>query len=114
MPNHRTYTFGTTPNDVILKALREQLGNKPYDMTVSRSDEPVVVRCVNQGIDSHLEAITQLEHGREEGNILGNRLEVSLGHESLCVLLRRLFEDGSEAAWGLRGAILDSLGIEEV
>ena len=36
------------------------------------------------------------------------------GQDDLLVILRRLFDDGSEAAWSLRSGILSTLGIEEV
>ena len=109
----KTYNFGTTPKEVILQALKEQLGDKPYEMTLSRSDEPVIVKCVNQGIDSHLEGITELAQSREQ-NPCGSRLHLEFGHNSLLVLLRRLLEEGSDEAHDLRSCILETLRIEEV
>lgn len=111
----KRFTHGTTPKDAILAQLKAELGDGWYRMTLSRSDEPVVTKAVNQGIDAHLEAITELRQSRDGHG----RLKLEFGHESLCVLLRRLQEeddkgDGNEAAASLRSTILESLKIEEV
>lgn len=115
MPKHGTFTWGTTPKDAILAALKAVLGDKWYEMALNRPDAERVTRLVNQGIDSHLEAVTEL---RQRRGALG-KLHLEFGHESLCVLLRRLLEDatkedGNEESSDLRSSILTSLEIEEV
>lgn len=101
----KTYNFGCVPNAVVLKAL----DGKPYTMTLCKSDEQVMRNITDQGIDSHLEAIF-FKQSREKFG----RLELEIEPESMLVLLRRLYEDGSDAAWSLHSDIMQSLDIEEV
>ena len=104
------FTYGRTPKAAILRALKQELGDKPYAMRLSMVDEALVARLVNQGIDAHLEGVTNLEQTRDGYG----RLHLKFGHDSLCVLLRRLTEAPDEDAPGLRGSILLTIGIEEV
>ena len=111
-----------------------QEGITHYEMSLVGEDIEAVRRVVNVGIDAHLTACFCRERGdayeQDERSItatsdtkwwksgekivLATTLECRLSIESLLVLLRRLYEDGSDEAWSLRSAILSTLGIEEV
>ncbi len=105
-----TFTFGTTPETIIKTAFEnENLPNRKYHMDLVGDDAQVVIDAVNQGIDSYLQAIIGSYF-----NVSGNRMSCEVTVNDLCVLLRRLFEDGSENAWSLRSSILTTLEIEEV
>jgi citrate lyase beta subunit len=62
----------------------------------------------NQGIDAHLEALT------ERSSADGSTGEVLVHPDELHVLLRRFAESGDEEAESLRSCILSALDIEEV
>ena len=109
---------GTIPYD----AVREAMGGEPYTMSLTGKDEILaVIEAVNQGIDSHLEACFRLERGdqyeggeRKAGKLtLCRTLECHVSIESFPVLLRRLFESGSDAASSLARDILTTLGFDE-
>jgi len=113
------FSYGTTPDAVIRAAAREQCPDG-YPMTIRSRDEWAVIAAAwNQGIDSHLEALTE----RSSAN--ASTGEVNVHPDELHVLLRRLFEAGEREpyepdsteeppALGLRSAILTTLDIEEV
>jgi len=116
----------------IQQAMAEE-GIEHYPMSVVGEDIEAVIRAVNIGIDAHLTACNcpdrgdSYEHGGRsimatsdtehwdagEKLLLAHTLECAVSAESLSVLLRRLDEDGSEAAQSLRADILSTLGIEE-
>jgi len=103
-----TFSFGMCPDALIRKACRED-GPDGYPMTIrSKAEWRVIAKAWNQGIDSHLEALT--ERSRADASTG----EINVHPDELHVLLRRLYEDGSEDAWSLRSAILENLGIEEI
>ena len=109
---HVIRTAGTTPEQVIKNAVTTQCPGG-YPMKIVDPDEwTVVAECVNQGIDSHLEALT-LRSIFDNGQCL-------VHPEELHVLLRRLWEwydneeKDSEIAFDLRSSILVTLDIEEV
>lgn len=78
-----------------------------YSMTIKDQDEwDSIVACVNQGIDSHLEALTE-QSSFENGQCL-------IHPEELHVLLRRMGESDNDKAWQLRGDILYTLNLDEV
>lgn len=104
-----TFTFGTTPERTIRAAMVEQLGGRGYEMSLVGDDADALRRVVNQGIDGYLTAVVR-SHFRWRGH----RLVCEVDADDLLVILRRLFEDGSDAAWSLRSGILTTLGIEEV
>lgn len=128
----KCYSFGMTPEADIRQAMVKQ-GMDHYPMSLVGEDVQAVIKAVNIGIDAHLTACFCPERGDayEPGEraitatsdtrhwqagdklVLARTLDCSVSAESLRVLLRRLYEDGSDAAWGLRSAILDTLGIEE-
>jgi hypothetical protein len=102
------YSFGDCPDDVIRKACAAQCPNG-YPMTIRSQDEWAAIAAAwNQGIDSHLEALTT----RSTAN--ASTGEVNVHPDELHVLLRRLYEDGGDEAWSLRSDILSTLDIEEV
>ena len=111
MSDH-TFTLGTTPAALITELCTEQCPDG-YPMVIKSRDEwRIIAEAWNQGIDAHLEALTE----RSSADASSGAINV---HPSeLHVLLRRLFEDCSEAdtdeAWALRTDILSTLGVEEV
>ena len=103
-------------------AVREAMDGEPYKMSLTGRDAiQAVIDAVNQGIDSHLEACFCPELGdsyeggaRTAGKLtLCRTLECSVSIESFPVLLRRLFESGSDPASGLARDILTTLGFDE-
>jgi hypothetical protein len=111
------YTFGECPEDIIKEAVTCQCPDG-YNMTI-KDDETWgwIAACVNEGIDSHLEALT-LRSTFDNGACL-------VHPEELHVLLRRLLEMGwnqtedqiegiADSPHGLRSSILSTLDIEEV
>ena len=108
-------------------------GIEHYSMSLVGDDIEAVINAVNIGIDAHLTACNCPERGDsyqcgdrsitattdtkywKAGNKLqlAHTLECKVSAESLSVLLRRLDDAGSEAAWSLRSDILSTLGIEE-
>ena len=110
----KTYSAGMTPPDVIKEAF-----TKPYPMSLTGEDAQAVVKAVNQGIDSHLEAISNRSLFEWSTRAIGTRggtaaLDCVVHPEEMPVLLRRLLEMEDEAAESLRSAILSSMDIEEV
>jgi hypothetical protein len=106
----QSFSFGTCPDDVIKSACYDQCP-EGYHMTIVDQDEwSIIANAVNQGIDSHLEALTE-RSTFNNGSCL-------VHPEELHVLLRRLYEiedeDFVDTAWQLRGAILETLDIEEL
>jgi hypothetical protein len=102
-----TFTFGTTPEDIIRKKVNEQTP-QGYPMLIrSQSEWAAIAKAVNQGIDSHLEGFTRSTFDHKTGKCL-------IHPEEMTTFLRRLYESDDDEAWGLRSAILSTLGIEEV
>jgi len=96
----RTLTFGEVPADLTI--------NEPYPMELTASDEETICAAINQGIDSHLEAV----HFEDNG-IKNNKRCLSItDSKSLRCLVRRLFEDGSDNAYSLASGIMQTLDIE--
>jgi hypothetical protein len=120
-PNWYSCTFGTCPTDVI----RARLNGKNYPMEIMGSEEvEMLARVVNQGIDSHLEAVTG-DFGKverklppsemfPEGALIASGVKCDITPDGMLCLLRRLNEDGTEEADSLRGSILSTLNIEEI
>ena len=103
----------------VLKAI-EATASDPFTMTIRCKVEwAAIAQCVNQGIDSHLEAC--FVNGKDKYDN-GN---CSLSPESLCTLLRRLGEtyfntteehsqeDLWDAAMSLQSSIFIVLGIDD-
>ncbi len=103
-----SFSFGLCPPELIDLAAADQCPNG-YPMTIRDPDEWAAIAAAwNQGIDSHLEALTERSHAN------ANSGSVSVHPLELKTLLRRLYESEGEAAWGLRSGILSTLGIEEI
>lgn len=102
------FSYGTTPDTVILAAAREQCPDG-YPMLLRGKDEwRALAAAWNQGIDSHLEALT------ERSSADASTGNVNVHPDELHVLLRRLLHDDGEEATMLRVDILSTLDIEEV
>jgi hypothetical protein len=103
-----TFTFGTTPETVIAKAFSQQ-GSETFEMSLIGWDANAMQAVVNEGIDSRLTAVT---NSKFRWN--GRHLKCEIPLADLQVILRRLYENGSEEAWSLRSGILTVLEIEEI
>lgn len=80
---------------------------EPYPIEMHNGDDfAALCLAVNQGIDSHLEAIDFKQSVGGYG-----RTRITLEPQSVSVLVRRLLEDGDDA---LAGGICQTLGIELV
>ena len=102
-----SYSYGTTPEEVIDKKVQEQTPNG-YPMTIKNKEEwREIARAVNQGIDSYLQAFTKSKFDNKTG-------EITIHPTEMKTLLRRLNEGGSEIGMELRMSILQTLGIEEI
>ena len=99
----KTYSYGTTPDSIIRKAVNEQCPDG-YPMEIKDSEEwESIANAVNQGIDGYLEAITE-RSTFDNGHCL-------VHPDELHVLLRRLVDTNGD---DLRSCILYTLGIEEI
>lgn len=120
-------------HDAIIKACN----GEPYNMSLVGREAEVVIKAVNMGIDSHLEAVfgefnngersitaTSDSNHWKEGDklVLAHTLECEVEPESLPTLLRRLYEDmeytgedGDDADHGhsLAEGILMTLGFDD-
>lgn len=104
----QTYNFGNAPSEVITTACQSQCPDG-YSMHIkSQVEWQTISHAVNQGIDSHLEALTsRSSFDHDTGQCL-------VHPEELHVLLRRMFNSGDDESWSLRSAILSTLDIEEI
>tara|TARA_R110002126_G_scaffold70402_1_gene177181 strand:+ start:88 stop:417 length:330 start_codon:yes stop_codon:yes gene_type:complete len=84
------------------------LGEEQYPMTLNGKDYATVATAWNQGIDSHLEALTN----RSTVEWAGNKVSFSVHPDELPTLLRRLFE-GEEQGEMFAGDIIYTLKIRE-
>lgn len=102
-----SFSYGTTPEDIIKARVLRQTPNG-YPMTIRTQHEwTAIANAVNQGIDSHLEGFTRSKFDPKTGECL-------IHPEEMTTFLRRLYESNDEEAMGLRSAILETLGIEEI
>ena len=102
-----SFTFGTTPEDVIKEKVNKQTPSG-YPMHIKSQEEwAAIAKAVNQGIDSHLEGFTRSKFDNKTGKCL-------VHPEEMTTFLRRLYENDDEESWGLRSSILETLGIEEI
>jgi len=97
-----------TPTEVITEACKTQCHNGYHMLIRSNEEWSAIATAVNEGIDSHLEALT------ERSIFNSSTGQCNVHPEELHVLLRRLDENGSDEGSSLRVAILDTLGIEEI
>jgi hypothetical protein len=77
----------------------------PYPLTLNRSDLELVARIVNVGIDSHLEAVSTKQDGRDVW---------IRDVPSMRCFIRRCVEDESEDAYDFASCVLSTLRIEWV
>ena len=102
-----TFTFGTTPEEVIKEKVNKETPSG-YSMHIkSRREWASIAKAVNKGIDAHLEGFTRSTFDSNTGKCL-------IHPEEMMIFLRRLYENEDEESWGLRTSILETLGIEEV
>jgi hypothetical protein len=93
-------TFGEIPTDLEI--------SEPFSMQLNARDEAIVVKAINQGIDSHLEAIFATDRG-----IQGNKHCIAItDSKSMRCLLRRLMETENEQAQDLASLIMWKLEYE--
>ena len=122
--------LGPTPWEDIAAAYDEQCP-EGFPVELVGDDAEIAQMAVNQGIDSRLEAVSFVKDHEWVERKIGDRvisvaLHLVFDKRGLLVFLRRLYEyDYGEAvdehderkgdmACNLRGALLQSLGIEEV
>lgn len=92
----KSLSFGEIPPD-----LEIPVGG--YEIRPSAGDLMVLAEAINQGIDSHLEAV----FFERTGDMITIR-----DADSMRALLRRLTESGSEDAESLASAIMETLDYE--
>jgi hypothetical protein len=82
---------------------------EPYPIEAHQGTETfrALVSAINQGIDSHLEAIQFTQDMGAYG-----RLKIVIEPQTLHVLVRRLMESGNEEAESLASGICETLDIE--
>jgi len=102
-----SFSFGTTPEEVIKERVGKQTPSG-YPMHIkNRAEWAAIAKAVNQGIDSRLEGFTRSTFDHKTGKCL-------IHPEEMTTFLRRLYEGGDEESWGLRSAILETMGVEEI
>jgi hypothetical protein len=98
---------------VTYDAVRKAMGGDPFTMRLpGEGDIDAITAAVNQGIDAHLEACYIPDRG-DSYEFEGGALVCSVSPESMPVLLRRLFEDGSDDATSLASSFMTSLGFRD-
>ena len=102
-----TKSHGTTTRAEIIAACN----GETYHATLAKQDALIMQRIVNQGIDSHLEAVTDSKFYYVSHP---TRLVCEIAPADLAVIVRRMYEDDSDEALDLRSSILYSLDIEEI
>lgn len=93
----KSLTFGTIPSDLTI--------DEPYEMTLNPRDLALVASIVNQGIDSHLQAVFTKQ--------TGNRVQI-LDSKSMKCFLRRCVENGADDYLSFASSIMTTLGYEWV
>ena len=85
----------------------ENLPDEPFPMELNQSDLTSFAAIVNQGIDSHLEAVfcTQEQRGNKSRVVIRDA-------SSMRCFLRRCAESEDENARELAGSIVEVLGFE--
>lgn len=106
-PKRLSFSFGTTPEEVIKERVNAQAPGG-YPMTIrSQSEWKAIADAVNQGIDSHLEGFTRSKFDNQTGECL-------IHPDEMTTFLRRLAESAEDEAMSLRTSILETLGVEEI
>ena len=118
METRHTLTYGELPSEEVW---REIVPNEPYPMELSEKDHEIAALIINQGIDSHLEAVFFTQSPALFRGMSKVRTTID-DRESLRVFIRRAIELQDEYAdstddhspMALASAILETLGIEWV
>lgn len=92
-----------------LGAAIAKASRQPYPIECHRNSGEFnsILYAVNQGIDSHLQALHFTQGAGEDG-----RVKLTFAPESVAVLVRRLMESEDEESQQLAGDICGTLGIE--
>ena len=92
-----------------LREVINQASRDPYPIECHERTEmcDAIKAAVNQGIDSHLEAVFFTEFPGDYG-----KRGFLFDPRSMAVLVRRLMESGSDEAQSLASGICETLGIE--
>ena len=104
----KTLSFSGTWSEKLGKAIDKQskaLPDLEYSIECHESTGHfrALMQAVNQGIDSHLQAVEVREYQGEHG-----KRGFKIGWDSVSVLVRRLMEQGQDFETGLESAILAS------
>lgn len=99
----QTLNYGEVPADLTI--------DEPYKMELVASDETLVCEIINQGIDSHLEAVSFDDHGIVDGN--KRHIEIKDSKSMRC-FLRRCMESENEDMQDLASCIMQTLDYEWV
>ena len=111
----KTYSYGTCPPNIIRAAVHCQCPNGyRMELPPSGKDFATLLAAVNQGIDSHLEAVTGMTELAPDASILGTRRRFIFTPDAMAVICRRLAESSDDNAASFRISILSTLDIEEV
>ena len=109
-------TFSFLWSDALEEAIKQAASTLDQDYSISMragDDFEALKAAVNQGIDSHLQAVGLAEQ-EVETTQCGSRWNGSISPDSLHVLVRRLMEAGDEASDSLASSICATLDIELV
>jgi len=98
----KTLNYGEVPANLKI--------DEPYSMMLTASDETLVCEIINQGIDSHLEAVLFDDKGIRDGK----RCIDIRDSDSMRCFLRRLIETDNEDANDLASCIMQTLEYEWV
>ena len=106
----KTLNYGElpTPTEIV-----SACGGESYPMELTGKDIEIAVTVINQGIDSHLEAVFFNRFEAEYSHKLG----LSIDKRSMHTFLRRLiemWESGNDEAGDLASSILYTLNFEWV
>ncbi len=98
----KSLNYGEIPADLTI--------DEPYDIGCNASDETIVAGIVNQGIDSHLEAVHTNDRGLKDNH---HHIEIADSASMRC-FLRRCVESGDDETMDLASSIMTTLGYEWV
>jgi hypothetical protein len=85
-----------------------------YPMTLKGDDRQLIVDAVNQGIDAHLQGITDSSFKWVDDMLCGKALQCEVSYKDLPIIIRRLLEVGSEETDMLAQDIATTLEIDDL